>query len=171
MKPDVRERLSESFQSAAEISGGRVIAAEMDGDAEYAFTTRYACPECDFTVGSLEPRLFSANSPVGCCPTCRGTGVSSTFLERILRDPTASLEGTALEGWGPMSGANWAKLVRLSQTAGFSLSTPGANSPKTSAAWCSTGAVPRSGSIRPSSGSSTNCAASGRSRTIPAAGA
>ena len=125
VKPDVRERLSESFQSAAEISGGRVIAAEMDGDAEYAFTTRYACPECDFTVGSLEPRLFSANSPVGCCPTCRGTGVSSDFsLERILRDPTASLEGTALEGWGPMSGANWAKLVRLSQTAGFSLSTP-----------------------------------------------
>lgn len=124
VKPDVRERLSESFQSAAEISGGRVIAAEMDGDAEYAFTTRYACPECDFTVGSLEPRLFSANSPVGCCPTCRGTGVSSDFsLERILRDPTASLEGTALEGWGPMSGANWAKLVRLSQTAGFSLST------------------------------------------------
>lgn len=125
IKPEVRERLSESFQSAAEISGGRVIAAEMAGDAQYAFTTRYACPACDFTVGTLEPRLFSANSPVGCCPTCRGTGVSSDFaVERILRDPSASLEGTAIEGWGPLAAANWAKFVRLSQAAGFSLATP-----------------------------------------------
>lgn len=122
---EVRERLSESFQSASSLSGGRVIVAEMDGDAEYAFTTKYACPECDFTAGTLEPRLFSANSPVGCCPRCRGTGVSSDFsVDRIVRDAGASLEGCALEGWGPMTASNWGKLVRLSQSAGFSLSTP-----------------------------------------------
>lgn len=125
VKSEVRERLSESYQSAAEISVGRVIAVEMDGDAEYSFTTKFTCPKCDFTVGNLEPRLFSANNPVGCCPSCRGTGVSSDFsVEKILRDPSASLEGSAIEGWGPMTASNWAKLVRLAQEGGFSLSTP-----------------------------------------------
>ena len=75
-RADLKQRLAESFETALRLGDGLVIVADMD-DAkapEQLFSSRYACPICDYSLPELEPRLFSFNSPYGACQTCNGLG-------------------------------------------------------------------------------------------------
>ena len=111
VREEQRERLAESFESAAKIGNGRVLVREMDSSTLYGFSTNYACPICDYRSPLLEPKLFSPNHPSGCCPECGGTGEASAFaLETLVEDEGKSLEAGALRGWNPSSGARWAAL-------------------------------------------------------------
>lgn len=78
VRADARERIAESVGAAAELADGRVVAADMDSDWVDAWSTRYACPLCDYSTGKLEPRNFSASSPYGACPGCHGTGFTES---------------------------------------------------------------------------------------------
>ncbi len=79
---DVRSRLYESLEAACNLSEG-VIYVDIDGE-RLLFSEHYACPYCEFTVGKLEPSLFSFNSPMGACPNCHGLGFVSTIDPNLL---------------------------------------------------------------------------------------
>src|SRR5688572_5959573 len=73
-KPDVKQRLAESFEASLRIADGRAIALEVDSGVEHLFSSKFGCPICSYSLSELEPRLFSFNSPVGACPACDGLG-------------------------------------------------------------------------------------------------
>lgn len=81
IRSDVRSRLYESIENACNLSDGKIY-VDIEGE-RLLFSEHYACPYCDFTVGKLEPTMFSFNSPMGACPTCHGLGFISTI------DPTS----------------------------------------------------------------------------------
>lgn len=100
VRPDSRQRLAESFETALSHAEGRAIALETESGAEHRFSARYACPICGFAIQELEPRLFSFNNPVGACTSCDGLGVNDFFdPERVVAHPNLSLASGAIRGW------------------------------------------------------------------------
>ena len=73
VKEGVAARLSDSLESALRLGEGKVI-IDVIGEEELLFSEHHACPKCGFSIGELEPRMFSFNSPFGACPTCDGLG-------------------------------------------------------------------------------------------------
>jgi excinuclease ABC subunit A len=99
-KPEVQQRLAESFEAALRLADGRALAVEMDTGKEHWFNARFACPICHYSIAELEPRLFSFNSPVGACPGCDGIGTMEFFdAQRVVAFPELSLAGGAIKGW------------------------------------------------------------------------
>ena len=99
-KPDIKQRLAESFEASLRIADGRAIALEMDTGKEHLFSSRFGCPVCSYSLSELEPRLFSFNSPVGACPACDGLGqVTVMDPERVVAFPSLSLAAGAVKGW------------------------------------------------------------------------
>ncbi|MBX3684463.1 MAG: excinuclease ABC subunit UvrA, partial [Thauera sp.] len=78
-RPDSRQRIAESFETALAHAEGRALAVEMDSGNEHLFSARFACPVCSFALAELEPRLFSFNNPAGACPKCDGLGIVDFF--------------------------------------------------------------------------------------------
>lgn len=74
VKEGVAARLSDSLETALRLGEGRVM-IDVIGEEELMFSEHHACPHCGFSIGELEPRLFSFNSPFGACPTCDGLGM------------------------------------------------------------------------------------------------
>lgn len=100
IRPDSRQRLAESFETALAHGQGRSVAFEMDSGQEHPFSALYACPVCGFAVQELEPRLFSFNNPVGACPSCDGLGHHDFFdPTRVVAHPELSLAAGAIRGW------------------------------------------------------------------------
>ena len=96
IKEDSRGRLFESLETATKLSGGKVV-VDILGDKEILMSELYACPNCDFSLPELEPRLFSFNAPYGSCPDCKGLGVKlSIDPELVVPDKTKSLEDGAI---------------------------------------------------------------------------
>ena len=101
-KADLKQRLAESFETALRLGDGIALVADMDdaAAAPVLFSSKFACPVCDYSLPELEPRLFSFNSPVGACQTCDGLGVTQFFdPERIVVHPELSLAAGAIRGW------------------------------------------------------------------------
>jgi len=99
-RPDMQQRLAESFEAALRLAEGRAIALEMDSGHEHLFNAKFACPVCHWSISELEPRLFSFNSPVGACPSCDGIGTMEFFdPERVVAFPELSIAGGAIKGW------------------------------------------------------------------------
>jgi excinuclease ABC subunit A len=110
----LRQRLAESFEAALRLADGRALAVDMDTGVETAFSARFACPLCSYTVGELEPRLFSFNSPMGACPTCDGLGHTEFFdPARVVAFPTLSLASGAIKGWDRRNGYYFAMIESL----------------------------------------------------------
>ena len=100
VRPDVKQRLAESFETALRHSDGRAIAVEMDSGTEHVFSAKFACPICGYSLPELEPRLFSFNNPMGACSRCDGLGTISFFdAKRVVAFPHLSLAGGAIKGW------------------------------------------------------------------------
>ena len=74
IKPEVRSRLTDSVETAANLAGGLVIADLME-KGEVLFSQNYACDDCGLSIEELTPRSFSFNNPYGACPTCSGLGM------------------------------------------------------------------------------------------------
>jgi excinuclease ABC subunit A len=100
VKPDLQQRLAESFETACREGGGKALVLNLDTQEEKLFSTRFACTICDFALAEMEPRLFSFNSPVGACPSCDGLGVMEFFdPKRIVVNEHVSLATGAIKGW------------------------------------------------------------------------
>ncbi|MFP5414716.1 MAG: excinuclease ABC subunit UvrA, partial [Gammaproteobacteria bacterium] len=101
VKPELRLRLTESFETALKLAEGLAVVSFMDSDQpERLFSARFACPICNYSIDELEPRVFSFNNPSGACPTCDGLGVRQFFdLDRVIQHPEASISEGAIRGW------------------------------------------------------------------------
>lgn len=90
IKPDVRSRLFDAIEIATSKSGGFAEVQIVNGE-KLTFSEFYACPDSDFTVPDLEPRLFSFNSPIGACPDCNGLGKKLNISEDLVVNPNKSI--------------------------------------------------------------------------------
>ena len=134
-RPDIRQRLAESFETALKLADGVVTVQDMDDDkaAPVLFSARFSCPVCDYSLTELEPRLFSFNSPVGACPACDGLGVTQFFdPDRIVAHPNLSLAGGAVRGWDRRNPYYFQLISALAKHYGFDVDTPWNMLPKTS---------------------------------------
>ncbi|MCH7982051.1 MAG: excinuclease ABC subunit UvrA [Proteobacteria bacterium] len=127
VKPDVRQRLAESFETALRLADGTARIAWMDDkDAEeLIFSDRFACNICGYSLIELEPRLFSFNSPSGACPTCDGLGVKQFFdPERVVVNTSLSLAGGAIRGWDRKTTYYYQMIQSLATHFKFDIETP-----------------------------------------------
>ncbi|WP_370690270.1 excinuclease ABC subunit UvrA [Hydrogenophaga sp.] len=121
----LRQRLAESFEAALRLADGKALAVDMDTNVEHGFSAKFACPVCSYTVGELEPRLFSFNSPMGACPTCDGLGHTDFFdPARVVAFPTLSLASGAIKGWDRRNGYYFALIESLAAHYNFDTESP-----------------------------------------------
>ena len=130
IRPDMKQRLAESFETALRHSDGKALAVLMDANPEDAgkemlFSAKFACPVCDYALSELEPRIFSFNNPMGACPKCDGLG-SVTFFDpaRVVAFPHMSLASGAIKGWDRRNAFFYRMLESLAMHYGFDIDTP-----------------------------------------------
>jgi excinuclease ABC subunit A len=120
VRPDVRQRLAESFETALTHAEGRALAVEMDTGVEHLFSSKFACTQCGYALQELEPRLFSFNNPMGACPECDGLGQIQFFdPARIVAFPHLSLAAGAIKGWDKRNQFYFQMLESLASHYGF----------------------------------------------------
>ncbi|NMB76899.1 MAG: excinuclease ABC subunit UvrA [Myxococcales bacterium] len=131
LRPGLRQRLTDSLETALSLSGGLARLALVDGE-DLLFSQRHACLECGRSLPELEPRLFSFNSPHGACPECDGLG-SVRFIDPalVVPDPQLPLSRGAIVPWGRRHGGYYYQMLKtVARHYGFSLDTPFAALPK-----------------------------------------
>ncbi len=135
VRDDLQLRLSESFETALELTDGLATISYMDDGSQaekqeekkndIVFSSRFACPECGYSINELEPRLFSFNNPAGACPTCDGLGVKQFFdQDRIVQHPELTLAEGAIRGWDRRSVYYFHLLKSLASHYDFSIDSP-----------------------------------------------
>jgi excinuclease ABC subunit A len=125
VRPDIKQRLAESFETALRHADGRALAVEMDGGQEHLFSARFACPICSYSLSELEPRLFSFNNPLGACPRCDGLGQITFFdPKRVVAFPHMSLAAGAVRGWDKRNQFYFQMIGSLAQQYGFDIDAP-----------------------------------------------
>jgi len=130
-----RSRLTDSVETALRLGEGLVLVADADGkQPERLFSQRLACPEGDFSIGEIEPRMFSFNSPHGACPACTGIGTKlEPDPELVLANPDLSLKQGAVLPWQKSGGTAQYRIAiieGLARRFKFSLDTPVKDLPK-----------------------------------------
>ncbi|MBL3647946.1 excinuclease ABC subunit UvrA [Bacillus sp. RHFS10] len=111
VKEGVAARLSDSLETALRLGEGRVM-IDVIGEEELMFSEHHACPHCGFSIGELEPRLFSFNSPFGACPTCDGLGMKlEVDADLVIPNQDLSLKENAVAPWTPISSQYYPQLL------------------------------------------------------------
>lgn len=131
VKEGVRSRLFDSFEAALRLSDGYAI-ADVIGGEPIPLSEKYACPICGFTVGELEPRLFSFNAPMGACPVCEGLGSKlEVDVDLVVPDRSKTLRDGAMAPWNPISSQYYPQLLeQFCQSVGIDMDTPFNKLPK-----------------------------------------
>ena len=107
-----RSRLFDSLEAALRLAEGYAI-VDVIGQEEILFSEHYACPHCGFTIGELEPRLFSFNAPFGACPECDGLGMKlEVDIDLVIPDKEKTLNEGALVPWNPISSNYYPEMLR-----------------------------------------------------------
>lgn len=126
VRPDLKQRLAESLETALGLSDGvaRLLSLDDESGEGLLFSARFACPHCGFSIAELEPRLFSFNNPAGACPSCDGLGITEFFdPERVVTQPELSLSAGAIRGWDRRNPYYTQMLTALAEHYGFDLDT------------------------------------------------
>ena len=125
VKDGIRTRLFDSFEAALRLSDGYAT-AEIVGQETIQFSESFACPYCGFTIGELEPRLFSFNAPFGACPECDGLGAKlEVDMDLVVPDQTKTLHEGAIAPWNPISSQYYPNLLEQAcQAFGVDMDTP-----------------------------------------------
>ncbi|SES38562.1 excinuclease ABC subunit UvrA [Salipaludibacillus aurantiacus] len=111
IKDGIESRLADSMETALDLADGRVM-VDVIGEEELLFSQKHACPHCGFSIGELEPRMFSFNSPFGACSSCDGLGHKlEVDLELVIPDPELSLKEHAIAPWKPTSSQYYPSLL------------------------------------------------------------
>ncbi|TYS69919.1 excinuclease ABC subunit UvrA [Sutcliffiella horikoshii] len=112
VKEGVETRLSDSLESAIRLGEGKVI-VDVIGEEELLFSEHHACPQCGFSIGELEPRMFSFNSPYGACQKCDGLGTKlEVDIDLVLPNKNLSLKEHALAPWEPTSSQYYPQMLQ-----------------------------------------------------------
>ncbi|EHA14446.1 MULTISPECIES: excinuclease ABC subunit UvrA [unclassified Halomonas] len=126
VRDDLAQRLAESFETALNLADGTAMIHFMDGERDdIAFSSRFACPVCGYSLAELEPRMFSFNNPAGACPTCDGLGVQQYFdPDKLISHPELSLAEGVIKGWDRRNIYYFTQLQALAKHYRFELETP-----------------------------------------------
>jgi excinuclease ABC subunit A len=127
VKPDMKQRLAESFETALRLADGvaRITFMENQDKEELLFSNRFACNICGYSLTELEPRLFSFNNPSGACSGCDGLGVKQFFdPERVVVNSDLSLAGGAIRGWDRKTTYYFQMIQSLAAHYQFDIETP-----------------------------------------------
>ncbi|MDM8558049.1 excinuclease ABC subunit UvrA [Candidatus Parabeggiatoa sp. HSG14] len=142
VRDDIQLRLAESFETALKLGEGLAKISFMEDKtkgrtrkgkketrqeefSDITFSSKFACPECNYSLSELEPRLFSFNNPVGACPVCDGLGVKQFFdPAKVITDSTVALSEGAVRGWDKKNGFYFQMLESLSHHYKFKINTP-----------------------------------------------
>lgn len=125
VKDGVRSRLFDSVEAALRLADGYAL-VDVIGDEELLFSEHYSCPYCGFTVGELEPRLFSFNAPFGACPECDGLGIKlEVDVDLVVPEPSKTLHEGAIVPWNPISSNYYPQMLEQACLAfGIDMDTP-----------------------------------------------
>ncbi len=126
-RPDLKQRLAESFETALKLGDGSAELAAMDepDTPGILFSSKYSCPICDYSLTELEPRLFSFNAPMGACNACDGLGVAQFFdPAKVVLHPELSLAAGAIRGWDRRNAYYFQLIHSLAKHYGFDPDTP-----------------------------------------------
>ena len=137
IKPDLKLRIAESFETALRLADGVARVAHMEDRyaEELIFSDRFACNICGYSLTELEPRLFSFNAPSGACPGCDGLGVKQFFdPDRVIVNSDLSLAGGAIRGWDRKTTYYFQMIQSLAAHYKFDIETPFSELPKKTAA-------------------------------------
>ena len=134
IKDGVRQRLTDSIETALKLAKGRIVVDFVDLDEHdpkrrRPFSERRACPNGhELEIDEIEPRTFSFNAPYGACPECTGIGYKLEIdPELVIPDPDKSLADGAIEPWGmtKTSGEYYRHVLEgLAEDMGFDMATP-----------------------------------------------
>jgi excinuclease ABC subunit A len=153
MKEGLRKRLSESIEAASQLAEGIIEVELLDGEGKaggvsngdeapgvkvlsgpsagkrgevLVFSEKFACLNCGTSMPELEPRIFSFNSPHGCCPRCHGLGFQRVIdPELIVPDPTLSISEGALQPWIKAASMYHRRLLEaVAEANGIDVETP-----------------------------------------------
>ena len=128
VRPDLKLRLSESFETTLLLTDGIARIAAIDSASDFKeikFSANFACPECGYSISELEPRLFSFNSPAGACPECDGIGTMQFFDPNlVVKSRDLSLAGGAIRGWDRRNGYYFQMLQSLAKHFKFDIEKP-----------------------------------------------
>src|SRR4030095_4720566 len=125
VRPGAKQRLAESFETALRLADGRALLLDTDNGQEIAFSSRFACPVCSYSLAELEPRLFSFNNPLGACHFCDVIGTVEYFDEsRVVAHPELALASGAIKGWDARNQYYHQMLAAVAQHYGFDLNQP-----------------------------------------------
>lgn len=138
VKDDLQLRLSESFETALNLSEGLAIITAMKGSSsegsnstpethipDMLFSARFACPICNYSIDELEPRMFSFNNPAGACPGCDGLGVKQFFdIDRVVQYPECSISEGAIRSWDRKNLFYFNMLTSLADHYNFNIDHP-----------------------------------------------
>ena len=129
IRPDIQQRLTDSVETASNLSGGLVVVNLLREEQDLMFSQNYACEDCGISIEELTPRMFSFNNPFGACPACTGLG-SQLKVDPALVVPDGKLsilEGAIqASGWGNIRSDGISRMYfdALAKKYHFSLSTP-----------------------------------------------
>jgi excinuclease ABC subunit A len=111
VKDGIASRLADSLETALKLGEGKVI-IDVIGQEELLFSEHHACPHCGFSIGELEPRMFSFNSPYGACPSCDGLGSKlEVDVDLVIPNWDLSLRENAIAPWEPQSSQYYPQLL------------------------------------------------------------
>ncbi|RFU67048.1 excinuclease ABC subunit UvrA [Bacillus sp. V59.32b] len=111
VKEGVSARLADSLENSLKLGEGKVI-IDVNGEEELLFSEHHACPYCGFSIGELEPRMFSFNSPFGACPDCDGLGSKlEVDIALVIPDRDLTLRQHAIAPWEPTSSQYYPQLL------------------------------------------------------------
>ena len=129
IRPDIRQRLTDSVETAAKLSGGLIIVNLLREEKDLSFSQNYACEDCGISMEELTPRMFSFNNPFGACPTCTGLGNQlKADPALMIQDGGKSILDGAIQasGWNNIRGDGISRMYfdALSKKYKFSLTEP-----------------------------------------------
>ncbi|MCM3576215.1 excinuclease ABC subunit UvrA [Mesobacillus subterraneus] len=111
VKEGIAARLADSLEAALKLGEGNVL-IDVIGEEELMFSENHACPICGFSIGELEPRMFSFNSPFGACPECDGLGAKlEVDVDLVVPNKELSLKQHAIASWEPTSSQYYPQLL------------------------------------------------------------
>ena len=124
IKEDIRSRLYESIELSCKLSKGKCV-IDVVGSEEIIMSEKYACPDCDFSLPELEPRLFSFNAPYGACPDCNGLGFKQKIDEDlIIPDKTKSINEGAIVAFNMDASISFTQINTLAKHYNIDLDKP-----------------------------------------------
>ena len=125
-----RSRIFESIENATKMADGKVLINIIGGE-ELLMSEKYACPDCNFSLPELEPRIFSFNAPYGACPACKGLGITKHIsLDELMPDRNLSILAGGIKTMTIDDNIETTRLFTIAKELGMDLSLPIKEMPK-----------------------------------------